>query len=570
MTLPQPSIPPPIGGHTRSTLRVMGTVKSTVLGVVLAFWSLPVHGEPARTPTKGSKPHERVGNADAFFADPAIRVFDLRVPEEGMSQLGQSAKNYVKAELTEGDTTLADVGVRLKGMTSFRSIHEKASFSMKFDEFVEGQTYRGLKKLMFNNSVQDRTYLSELLATQLFQDAGVPASRVTHARLRLNGRDMGLYVVVEAMNKDFLKRQFGSGKGNLYEGFLQDINGRVEQDNGEDRSRADLQKLSEACALADPKERWEQLKNVLDVDRFVSFIAMEMLTTHWDGYAVHFNNYRLYDDPGTGKMVFITHGLDSLFRRPNCDIEPPLKSIVGTAVLTTPEGRKLYDQKFRTLAKDVFKVPVIEKRMDDGLAKLRQAGLERSELQSVERYAKLMRERIELRATRVQEQLRGVKPETIRFDAAGIGTPLSWREEPDRGEPLFERVKHDGKETLHIGARPESTRASWRSQIFLQPGFYRFEGMACTEMVAGGSARLRVSADSARTGVTSTSTWKPLRHDFEVENAAMDIEIICELNAAQGDVWFDLGSLHVRRIAAAEAVISSRPRVIQIQPTPPR
>ena len=98
-----------------------------------------------------------------------------------MSQLGQSAKNYVKAELTEGETTLADVGVRLKGMTSFRSIHEKASFSMKFDEFVEGQTYRGLKKLMFNNSVQDRTYLSELLATQLFQDAGVPASRVTHA-----------------------------------------------------------------------------------------------------------------------------------------------------------------------------------------------------------------------------------------------------------------------------------------------------------------------------------------------------------------------------------------------------
>jgi spore coat protein CotH len=108
---------------------------------------------------------------------------------------------------------LANVGVRLKGRGSFRAIDQKPSFAIKFDEYIEGQAYRGFKKLLFNNSVQDASYVSELLATELFRDAGVPAARVTHARMRLNGRDLGLYVVVEAMNKDFLKRNFGSGDG---------------------------------------------------------------------------------------------------------------------------------------------------------------------------------------------------------------------------------------------------------------------------------------------------------------------------------------------------------------------
>jgi hypothetical protein len=31
------------------------------------------------------------------------------------------------------------------------------------------------------------------------------------------------------------------------------------------------------------------------------------------------------------------------------------------------------------------------------------------------------------------------------------------------------------------------------------------------------------------------------------------VELVCELNAMQGDVWFDLDSLRVKRITAAEA-----------------
>ena len=338
-----------------------------------------------------------------FFQDAKVRVFDFKVSEADLALLTQSSRTYVCAQVTEGEHVLSKVGIRLKGMGSFRPVDEKPSFAVKFDEFVETQTYRGLKKVMFNNSSQDLTYLAEFLATQLFDDAGVPAAHVTHARVRLNDRDLGLYVVIEAMNKDFLKRHFGSGKGNLYEGYLQDVDEPLDQDNGDDITRADLQAFNEACAVPDPSERWQRLNGILDVDRFLSFIAMELLTTHWDGYAIHYNNYRLYHDPKTDKMVFITHGLDWAFRRPNVLIEPPLKSVVARAVLTTPQGKKLYRERIRTLSAKVFKLPVILDRMEKALGKIRDAGLPPDDLAMLERRAAVMRERIQLRAKRVDE-----------------------------------------------------------------------------------------------------------------------------------------------------------------------
>ena len=527
------------------------------LFVVLTCAAVSETGTPRVKPKKAEISAE-------FFNEPTIRVFDFKVPETALMQLVRSSRSYVAGEVTEGEHVLTNVGIRLKGMGSFRSVDEKPSFAVKFDEFDEKQTYRGLKKLMFNNSAQDSTYLAELLATQLFQDAGVPAARVTHARVHLNGRDLGLYVVIEAMNKDFLKRHFGSGKGNLYEGYLQDVHGRLEQDNGDDQTQTDLRALRDACTFPDPLERWQHLSNVLDVDRFLSFVALELLTTHWDGYAIHFNNYRIYHDPGTDKMVFITHGLDWAFRRPNVSIEPPLKSLVVRAVLTTPQGQKLYQERIGALFTDVFKVPVIIDRMEQALAKIRRAGFNARDMAHIERRAGVMRQRIDLRATRVDEQLRGIKPEPLKFDTTGFAYPLSWRDEPDRGEAMLDRVKLDGKNTLHIQAPQERTRASWRSQVFMMPGWYRFEGMARTDLMNDGSARLRISGDTRSTGISGSRGWQPLSHDFQVQNPGMDIELVCELNALQGgDVWFEVDSLRVKRIAAREVRAINRQPVLQ-------
>src|SRR6185436_20169429 len=102
------------------------------------------------------------------------------------------------------------------------------------------------------------SYLCEWICADLCRDAGVPAPRVTHARVWLNGRDLGLYVLKEGFDKPFLVRHFGSAAGNLYDGgFCADLDSNLEKDSGNGPDdHSDLRALVAACREADPAARW--------------------------------------------------------------------------------------------------------------------------------------------------------------------------------------------------------------------------------------------------------------------------------------------------------------------------
>jgi spore coat protein H len=481
-----------------------------------------------------------------FFNDPKIRVFHFQVSEAGLMSLRRSQRTYVKGTVREGNVVLTNVGIRLKGMGSFRPVTEKPSFAVTFDEFAEDQEYSGLTKLMFNNSVQDHTYMVEALGTQLFRDAGLPAARVTHARVILNGRDLGLYVVIEAMNKRFLKQHFTSSKGNLYEAYLSDIDSPLEQDNGEPSDRSDLRALLNACMVRDPQQRFSAMSKVLDVNRFIDFTALEILIGHWDGYATHTNNYRIYHDPTSDKMVFITHGLDWAFRRPNISITPPLKSIVGRALFLTPEGERIWRERIGTLYTNVFRVPVITNRMDQLLAKIRSAGLSPREMEKVERAADLMRDRIELRNQRVADQLAGKDLPLAKFGPDGTAHPTGWRPEYDSGEPTMDQPVFEGRRTFHIRLNNERTQGSWRTQMYLPRGRYRVEGLVRTQGFNGGTT-LRISGGDRDYTASGTSPWRKISYDFEIPEG-LDVEFVCQFYGTSGDVWYDLDSFRVRKL----------------------
>jgi hypothetical protein len=493
---------------------------------------------------------EKADPSDQFFAAPEVRVFKIEVSDAAFVALQRQPRAYVSGAFSDGKQVLTNVGVHLKGMGSFRAVDGKPSFSLKFDEFTKGASYAGLTKLMLNNSVQDTSYMAELLGTQLFRDAGVPAARVTYARVLLNGRDLGLYVAIEGMNKQFLKRHFKKGGGNLYEGYLADLDGRLEQDGGAVKDRADVGALLTASKTNDPEKRFAQLGRLLDLERFASFGAMEVLLSHWDGYCIHTNNYRLYHDPKTDKMVFIAHGLDGVFRRPNISIQPPIKSIVSRALFTTSGGRKLYEQRLRELYTNVFRVEVITNRLNDALIRLRTAGLPSNELAELEHNASLMRQRVVERVQRVGEQMAGIEPTALAFDAAGLARLDGWREEPDIGAPHFDQVKLDGKTVLHIDGNGVECRASWRLGTYLKPGQYQFEGLVRTAKIQSGGAGLRISGATRNQRIGGDTTWRPLRHAFIVKEGEGDVEFVCELRTYQGggEVWFDAGSLQLRRM----------------------
>src|SRR5207245_2223382 len=59
--------------------------------------------------------------------------------------------------------------------------------------------------------------MKDRLVMELFAKMGEPASREVHTRLYVNDEYAGLYSILESVDKDFLKRNFGENDGYLYE-----------------------------------------------------------------------------------------------------------------------------------------------------------------------------------------------------------------------------------------------------------------------------------------------------------------------------------------------------------------
>jgi hypothetical protein len=408
---------------------------------------------------------------------------------------------------------------------------------------------------MLNNASQDPTYLAELIATQMFREAGVPAARVTHAFVEVNGRALGLYVLVEAMNKEFLKQHFRSGKGNLYEAYLQDIDQKLDQDGGNETSQADLKRLLEITRIQNPIERWARLPEVLDVDRYLSHLAVEMFTSHTDGYALNRNNYRLYHDPVADRFVFLAHGIDWAFSNPGVPIQPPRNSIVTKAVLETPAGRRQYKERAGQLFTNVFQVDVLTNRVNAAVARLKAAARNPNEAKEFENYGAGMRDRIVARAKNLADQLAKAEPQPLKFDTNGIALLTGWRPKKDKGEASTDQPKLEDKPTLHLHAEKGDAVVSWRTAVVLEEGKYRFQGIArAAQVVAltnkverGNGAGLRLSGDKRTQQLIGDVAWTPLEHEFQVIAGGEDKELICELRASQGEVWFDAASLRLVR-----------------------
>jgi hypothetical protein len=458
--------------------------------------------------------------------------------------------------VSEGTNVYREVGIHLKGVGSFRPFNEKPSFSVKFDRFTQGQTYHGLSKFMVNNASQDPTFLAEMIATQMFRDAGLPAARVTHAFVEVNGRPLGLYVLIEAMNKDYLKQHFRNAKGNLYEAYLQDINQKLDQDGGTDSSQSDLTNLLAVALIQKPIERWEALQQVLNVDGYLSHLALETFASHTDGYAMNRNNYRLYHDPADGRFHFLVHGLDWAYANNGVSIDQSKSSsIITKAVLQTPPGRKLYRERVRQLYTNVFRVDIMTNRVNVAVANLKAAARNPSEAKEFENCGAEMRNRIVARAKNITEQLGKPEPQPMKFDASGIALLTDWRPKKEKGEPVLDQPKLEDKPTLHIRAEKGDVVASWRTSVSLEEGRYRLQGQARTAQVTtltnavarGNGAGLRVSGDKRTQQIIGDAPWTQIEHEFEVMQGGDEKELVCELRARQGEVWFDAASLRLIR-----------------------
>ncbi len=487
----------------------------------------------------------------------------------------------------KGRNIWRDVGLHVKGAAgSRRGIDDKAALTLNFRKFTPGQRFHGLRKIHLNNSVQDSSFMDENICSELYRKAGVPTPRVTYATVELNGRQRGFYVVKEGFTKDMLGMYFKNKDGNLYDGgFLREITEPLKRDiDGEDdvRDWSDLKALVKAAREPDVLNRFDAMSKVLDMDRFVTFLVLQIMTWDWDGYVMNPNNYRVYHDPSTGKMVFLPHGMDQMFWDVNHFIvpRPPVfNGLVARAVMETPQGNKFYRQRFGEVFTNVFQIETLTNRVNELAALIRPALVQLHGEKAGNDYdgqAKRMRDLIVAQHANFQRRLTEPEPKPIAF-ISGVARITNWTvtlRPPDPANAIRDRVDIDGKRTLHILTTNQmtNTTASWRANVYLGEGNYRFEAMAkCAGVVpainlkkgAGAGIRHSGTATNRLNILAGDAPWQQMEYLLPpIRGMEREVELICELRATAGEVWFDLDSLRLVKVEAEAWKPKDLPKVV--------
>jgi hypothetical protein len=191
-------------------------------------------------------------------------------------------------------------------------------------------------KAMYNDPSQMR----EALAWGLFATAGVPASRHTYAKLGLNRTYMGLFSVIEQVDKRFLKDHFGDNdEGNLYKAACGQLGcatleRRVGADGGDGGGRyiagdpddqtyrlttneddpaantyedlARLVRTIDGAGLPGGAGRFdsaafrESVEAIMNARAFLRWAGVNILIGGWDNYFATPSNYFLYNSGRRG------------------------------------------------------------------------------------------------------------------------------------------------------------------------------------------------------------------------------------------------------------------------------
>lgn len=336
-------------------MRLGRTTLNIGLVAVLCLWRF-VNGAPAKELT-----------LDDIF--PTDRVLDVQITvaaedwdtiryqtRDFFSALHESRKisppeapyTYVDASVTIDGVAFPNVGLRKKGFLGSLST-TRPSLKIKLNHTDKDAGIEGLTNLTLNNNQQDIGLMSQFMGYALFNAAGSPAPRCAYAKVTVNGMNLGVYSHVETVRKSFLRRAFGTDDGTLYEGpyvdFYEGWLGSFEHKTGDDApGREKIQQLIKVLE-SDGKNIEGAIGELVDLDTFYTFWAIEGLLGFWDGYSGNNNNFFIYLNPTTDKFHFLPWGADSLFSkhsklRHHNKAGAPI-SVKTQGVLT----HKLYQQK---------------------------------------------------------------------------------------------------------------------------------------------------------------------------------------------------------------------------------
>ncbi len=361
-------------------------------------------------------PDPATGNAEQFFGAGKVYNIHLTLTADEYQKLEPSGPSMARPGVSGDDrypTSTAilefegkrwgQINLRYKGNSSYRSGGSlKRPIKLEFD-----RAFFGMSKVNLNNNAMDQSQMREALGYDIFRHEGVPAARTAFAKvwLTVNGtyknQYAGLYTVVEQIDQTFFKDRFGKKAGVVLK--PESLNGMPYL--GQDWASYVVPYGAKSSAKIDPaaakrfieftkfvkeasdEQFAKQVSDYVDVDEFLHFLAVEVMTVNLDSPLGFNHNYYVTINPKTNKVVWIPWDLNLAFGgfgggRGRGAANPPEDLSINKPtqagqfpladrILATPALLKQYDEIVRNLIAKNFTVERLAaqmKLMDDAIS----------------------------------------------------------------------------------------------------------------------------------------------------------------------------------------------------------
>lgn len=350
------------------------TIAGSVLAAVLIAGQL---GGCAATEADGQS--KVLEGLDILFPQDTIVQFHFKTPAGFQalvdSYIAKGTPEYVNAEMTfQEEEFLDSVGLRLRAPTVAGPGENQKKFPLKVNfNYFGGERFHSLDKIYLSNNNKDPSLMRERLASRILEEMGVPASRTAYAWVKADDQVLGLFTLIEEVDKRFMRARFGTkdnaDDGNLYECELpgcdltwkgntkadyldtscleEDGCGLVLKTNEDDVTKNDYADLIAFLDLLnnEPEESFKaKFEAAFDVDTFLRYLAVAVAIGDYDGYMGSIDNFFLYHREDIGKWVFIPRDHRRAFGIKGCALAIHPTGVGPQSPKCTTESRPLLDR----------------------------------------------------------------------------------------------------------------------------------------------------------------------------------------------------------------------------------
>jgi hypothetical protein len=230
----------------------------------------------------------------------------------------------------------------------------------------------GLKKLNLHNTSFDPTRLADYLAYGAFREFGVAAPRTGWADVSLNGTNLGLFTIVEQIDRDLIQRHFSHDKGALYKleppgGSLQWLGTNFNSYSNVTLQLPDSSDHESFIQFVNKinHEPVTDIARVLDLRGFLTYVAGCIALGNQDSFTEMAHNCMIYEHV-PGRFTFLPWDLNAALKTLPVSLYPgrSLGWMGGNVTLTTNVLREpIYNRAYLSILYDFARGPASRERL---------------------------------------------------------------------------------------------------------------------------------------------------------------------------------------------------------------